>query len=503
MRNHIGTVCAACIISFICIPTALLNAQEPAALGPEEQAQVRELVKQLGDSDWETREKATEKLREFGERAAPQLTEAASSTDPEVANRANRILLELGYEPDQEKHAKMEGFLNDLRGKDKQKRHDAVLGLFELGGAALVRLKKLLSLPNGTCEATDATEPLGIEGAETGKGRFVVRNTDKTPFWVSAGFGADPSVGFKKGLGNSLERLSKSHFGMDLEGRAGGGYSSMTSGDGRNREKTDAERVANALMWVELLAPDEVMETPFYVKLVRESAPGVKLGEYSTRYTLEGRCHLPIDFLPDEWKAVLNPLSSLKVESKAYLLPADDDCGKLQWGASDIVETMAMAQFPEGTESGPAKLSLAFAASAAEFTKEEKIGLTLTVKNPTSNPFALWPMVPAEKSRAWYAVRNSEGVVVATGGFDDPVYVLKDKLDLAFKCKDKDGDEEKDIAVSVPLIPAGERVEEKVAIDTSKLAPGEYRVYAGFKWDSQLDICAKSVIITIRPQAGK
>jgi HEAT repeat protein len=56
------------------------------------QDRIRKLIEDLGSDDFQTREAATAALTEIGEPAVDALTEAAKSADPEVSNRAKRIL---------------------------------------------------------------------------------------------------------------------------------------------------------------------------------------------------------------------------------------------------------------------------------------------------------------------------------------------------------------------------------------------------------------------------
>src|SRR4051812_11781249 len=67
----------------------LLAAAPPA--GPS-RAEVARLITQLGDDDFDTREAATERLKEIGEPALDALHEATTSDDLEVRRRARRII---------------------------------------------------------------------------------------------------------------------------------------------------------------------------------------------------------------------------------------------------------------------------------------------------------------------------------------------------------------------------------------------------------------------------
>ncbi|MFB3893628.1 MAG: hypothetical protein ACE15C_16570 [Phycisphaerae bacterium] len=66
---------------------------------PETTKMAADLVKQLGDADWKTREAATEKLRQIAVAAVKPLEEAANSGDEEVKRRAKDILDNVGGAP--------------------------------------------------------------------------------------------------------------------------------------------------------------------------------------------------------------------------------------------------------------------------------------------------------------------------------------------------------------------------------------------------------------------
>jgi hypothetical protein len=58
--------------------------------------QMKELVRKLGDDEFEAREKAVKELTALGKVAIPLLRDAAQSTDPEVARRARLCLEQIG-----------------------------------------------------------------------------------------------------------------------------------------------------------------------------------------------------------------------------------------------------------------------------------------------------------------------------------------------------------------------------------------------------------------------
>src|SRR5262245_20137837 len=67
---------------------ALLESFRRATLNGAEQERIQALIRQLGDEEYEKREKASAELLTLGGTAVPKLREAVKSRDPEVAFRA-------------------------------------------------------------------------------------------------------------------------------------------------------------------------------------------------------------------------------------------------------------------------------------------------------------------------------------------------------------------------------------------------------------------------------
>jgi hypothetical protein len=70
----------------------LFAGDPPAAVSPEEQAQIARLVEDLGSADFRVREAATKALIGFGEKARPALEKAVASDSPAVRFRADQLL---------------------------------------------------------------------------------------------------------------------------------------------------------------------------------------------------------------------------------------------------------------------------------------------------------------------------------------------------------------------------------------------------------------------------
>ncbi len=71
---------------------ATVSAEESAAPAPADGNKLAALVQRLGDDSFEAREAAYGQLEKMGKVAQPALEEAVKSTDPEVKNRAKRLL---------------------------------------------------------------------------------------------------------------------------------------------------------------------------------------------------------------------------------------------------------------------------------------------------------------------------------------------------------------------------------------------------------------------------
>ncbi len=61
-------------------------------------SEIERLISQLGDKDWQTREKAQKELIKIGKPIIPELSKVLKSSNPEVAMRAKLILKEITQE---------------------------------------------------------------------------------------------------------------------------------------------------------------------------------------------------------------------------------------------------------------------------------------------------------------------------------------------------------------------------------------------------------------------
>jgi hypothetical protein len=75
---------------------ALLELVRGQIRSGNELAKAKELIRKLGDDEFEVREKAVKELVDLGKVAVPLLRDAAQSSDPEVARRARQCLNQIG-----------------------------------------------------------------------------------------------------------------------------------------------------------------------------------------------------------------------------------------------------------------------------------------------------------------------------------------------------------------------------------------------------------------------
>src|SRR5262249_54111570 len=105
--------------------------------------QVARWVEQLGDNDFATRQKASQRLWEAGKAAEPALARAAQSDDPEVRRRASEILdkFRWGIYPDTPKEVVTQ--IERYQSGNPQTKQEAVRKLFDLGAKGCAALVKV------------------------------------------------------------------------------------------------------------------------------------------------------------------------------------------------------------------------------------------------------------------------------------------------------------------------------------------------------------------------
>jgi hypothetical protein len=134
------SLCAARWLSLASLPLglALLHA-DPMPTRPGNGIAVnhiKQLIDQLGDDHFRTRERATQDLIELGRSALPMVRDAVDHRDAEIANRAQRIVAEIQASP---------GYLMAILAENDPKlRREAAAGLERLGADAKDALPALV-----------------------------------------------------------------------------------------------------------------------------------------------------------------------------------------------------------------------------------------------------------------------------------------------------------------------------------------------------------------------
>jgi len=77
------------------VPAATVSAS-PATVSKPMQDRIKELIKQLGDEDWQIRKTAEEELIEFGELVIPSIIKACSDNNNYIVLAARRVLAKIG-----------------------------------------------------------------------------------------------------------------------------------------------------------------------------------------------------------------------------------------------------------------------------------------------------------------------------------------------------------------------------------------------------------------------
>src|SRR5438552_3050288 len=88
---------------FACLVVMLPSA--PVVAGDPDDREIERLVKQLGSKPFRKREKVTKRLTEIGEPALDAVTNAVTSSDPEVRRRAEGIISAIEYRLSHESRA--------------------------------------------------------------------------------------------------------------------------------------------------------------------------------------------------------------------------------------------------------------------------------------------------------------------------------------------------------------------------------------------------------------
>jgi hypothetical protein len=171
---------------------ALALAQEETEPAPED---IDKLIKSLGAESWREREEAQKKLIAAGKAAGPALEAAAGSDDPEISRRANRILDEICYLPD-EVQKSADSLYGKLKSRDRKERDEAFGKLIAMGGRVLIYLKRLLGIPSDRKVEIDISPKQScVRKQQTVDYVVTVKNTGEKPVWIPASLRESGSYG--------------------------------------------------------------------------------------------------------------------------------------------------------------------------------------------------------------------------------------------------------------------------------------------------------------------
>jgi hypothetical protein len=181
-------------LAVICLPGAALADPEPDKPKPPSKEQIAKWVKQLGDGDFDTREKASEELWKHARAAESALRQAAKSDDAEVARRAGEIVerLDDGIYPDTKKA--LVDFRDQYRSGDDAARQTAIKGLLAAGKPGLTILLKLINAEKDEAVRTQVWQQIAPQALEAMPGRLAEGDRAAVEELLDLGLGSELPV---------------------------------------------------------------------------------------------------------------------------------------------------------------------------------------------------------------------------------------------------------------------------------------------------------------------
>lgn len=175
----------ACVLLGAFLLCSLAAAQEEAGEKALSDQEIEALVKALGSDSWKERTEAEKKLAGAGWQAGPALEKATKSNDPEISERASRILDKISYLADKVK-AEVDALYEKLKSRDENKRDRAFDKLVRKGSRVISYLGKLLTAPSDNkVEIALAVERSWVTKQNTVPFTVTLRNAGEKPVWVS------------------------------------------------------------------------------------------------------------------------------------------------------------------------------------------------------------------------------------------------------------------------------------------------------------------------------
>lgn len=170
-------------LALLLVCAAVLAQEKPENSTPT-QEEIKKLVAALGSDSWQERTEAEKKLIRTGKAAGPALEEALKSEDPETVSRAERILEEILYLPE-ETQAEVDKLFDKLKSRDDKERKEAFDKLVGMGRRVVKYIGRLLKAPSDKRIKISLT-PERTHTRDRKPIKYTVKldNDGKKPTWV-------------------------------------------------------------------------------------------------------------------------------------------------------------------------------------------------------------------------------------------------------------------------------------------------------------------------------
>lgn len=182
IRNWIAVACSCMAVLFLC------RSGTPASPTKE---QIAQAIRQLGDNDFFTREKASEFLWTAGSAAEEALREAATSNDPEVKRRAGDILEKFKFGIYPTTPTKIVDQIQQYRSGDNVKQRTAIQELFKLGSPGYRALVKLAGAEENVNVRRNLFQQVAQQARQDAASLIIQGNFDQTEELLEIAVAAD------------------------------------------------------------------------------------------------------------------------------------------------------------------------------------------------------------------------------------------------------------------------------------------------------------------------
>jgi hypothetical protein len=182
------------ILAAVCVSGAALADPEPDKAKPATKDQIAKWIRQLGDGDFDTREKASEELWKHAREAEAALRAAVKSDDAEIGRRATDIVerLDDGIYPDTKKE--LVEFRDKYRSGDDAARQMAIRGLLTGGKPGLTILLKLINTEKDDATRAQIWQQIAPQALEAMPGRLAEGDRAAVEELLDLGLGSELPV---------------------------------------------------------------------------------------------------------------------------------------------------------------------------------------------------------------------------------------------------------------------------------------------------------------------